>query len=215
MLKPKDLIIFGAGDLAITMAHLFDAQDSYNVCCFVCDDGFANCTELLGRPVVEISQLNKTQYGDSLRGFLAIGYKNMNNRESLYKRLAGMGWEFVNYISESAHVDQSVDLGLNNAIFPNATIEHNVTIGNNNIIWSNATLCHQSTIGSHCFLASNSVVGGFAQISDSCFLGYSSVVNEKVIVKAHCTLGSLGFLKGNTQKAGTYVGIPAKVRDND
>ena len=207
----ESLYIFGAGSYAQMMAAYFSATEKYKVEGYIVDPVYLKTNVAKdGLTIYDAMNLPRKLEPSKTLLFIALGYKDMRARASVYDRFTKLGFRFANYISPNAIICHNVFLGDNNAIFPGVVIEPYSKVGNNNIIWSNTTICHDSIIRNHCFLAANTTIGGFVSIEDLCFLGFSSTILQNVKLHNETLIGAGSVLTKDTKPFGKYLGSPAK-----
>jgi len=93
-------------------------------------------------------------------------------------------------------------------------------IGNNVTMRFNSTLCREATVEDNCFISPNVMtiysthegekVGGIF-IGRGCHIGTNAIIGPGVRILPHTVIGSLSFVNKSLTKAGTYVGIPARL----
>jgi sugar O-acyltransferase (sialic acid O-acetyltransferase NeuD family) len=202
------LYIFGISNYAKLVGHYAALLDSQSDISFVLDKEFSTgAASFDGRPIILSDNMQNSHH---LKLFLAVGYRNMRNRKSIFKRFNSQNYEMPNIVCPGAYIDSTAKLGKNNFIMPGAVIEPYVSLGDNNIVWSNATICHESTIGNHNFLAANSTVGGACTIEDLCFLGFSSTVIQERHIRTESLIGASSLITCDTQAHTKYLGVPGR-----
>lgn len=207
---PRSLVIFGTGSLA-RLAHYYATREmGLQVVGFAVDAERKNVDEFCGLPVFSWDAC-VTQHSPELTSmFVAVGYREMCQRQTLFERAKSAGYALQNIVSTSAFMAETVLMGENNFIMPGAVVEPEVRLGNNNTVWSNVTLCHDSSIGHHNFFASNVTIGGEVTVGDRCFFGFTSTVVHQRRVGNDVLLAAQSLLLGDGQSSGWYQGVPAK-----
>jgi sugar O-acyltransferase (sialic acid O-acetyltransferase NeuD family) len=206
----KPLIIFGTGSLA-QLAHYYAVKEmGLSVLGFVVDRDRKNSDECCGLPVLIWETCVASYSPKSVSMYVAVGYRNMQQRQLLFNRAKAAGYTLQNIISFAAFVAKNSRMGENNFIMPGAVIEPNVCLGSNNTVWSNATICHDTFIGGHNFFASNATIGGEVRIGDRCFFGFSSTVLEQRGVGDDLLLAAHSLLLNDGESCGHYQGVPAR-----
>jgi sugar O-acyltransferase (sialic acid O-acetyltransferase NeuD family) len=179
----KDLIIFGAGDIAQLADFYFEREGKFRVKAFVVDDAYKKQSEHCGKPVVASSTMLKTFSPEKYTAFVAISYAEMNKvRERKYLELKKMGYPIATYLSPQATC-LTEHIGENCFILEDNTLQPFCRIGNNVTLWSGNHIGHHSTIGDNTFISSHVVVSGGVKIGKNCFLGVNATLRD------HITLG--------------------------
>ena len=208
----RDLVIFGATELA-AMAHYCAVHEhDRRVAAFVVDVGYKTQELFHNAPVFEWPNLLKHFDAANTDFFVAIGYRSMRRRRAIYDQVKLAGFSCINLISPASYVAKHTQLGENNLIMPGVVIEPNVTLGVNNVVWSNATICHDTQIGNHNFIAANTTLGGHVILGDTNFIGFSATVMQHVAIGNETLIGAQSLVRQSTQNLCQYWGVPATVR---
>jgi sugar O-acyltransferase (sialic acid O-acetyltransferase NeuD family) len=208
----RDLVIFGATDLAGMVRYYAMEEHKRNIAAFVVDAGYRTQEQFHGIPVIEWPDLQSRFTPANTDCFIAVGYRVMRRRRAVYEQVLEAGYRCINLVSPSSYVATSVDMGENNLVFPGVVIEPGVQLGVNNIIWSNATICHDTVIGSHNFIAANVTLGGHARVGDGNFIGFSATVLHHTVVGNEVLIGAQTLVRQPTRDLHQYWGVPASER---
>ena len=207
--KPVKLIIFGIGDLAKTLySYIYNSVD-YEIVAFCVDDEYKNTEFFCGLKIIEFSALLKKYSVNDYKILLAVGYSNMRLRKLVFEKIKISGFEFINYVHDTAVIHDSVKMEEGNIFFPNVVVEPSTTIGSNNIFWSSVNVCHDVSIGSHNFFASQVLLGGFSFLGNLNFIGFNATVLQSVKIENEVLLGAKSLLLKNADSFGKYIGSPA------
>lgn len=205
----KKLIIYGLGDFAKLARHFFESFGSHTVTHFCADESFINQHDLDGVPVVAVEKL-AANLNPEAEIFVAVGYKSMPARESMFKKAAALELPFASFIHPRAYVDASAQLGRNVMIFQGAQVEPFATVGDNCVMWTSSVACHDSAIGSHSFLAAQSLVGGRAKIGPRSFLGFKATVLHDLSLGSDCLVAANSLVMHSVESYSKCVGTPAR-----
>ncbi|OBF18231.1 hypothetical protein A5725_21365 [Mycobacterium kubicae] len=205
----RDLVIFGATDLA-SMAR-YCAMDvlGRKVSAFAVDAGYRTLEEFHGIPVIEWPEMQSRFAPAATDCFIALGYRTMRGRRSVYEQVMAAGYGGINLVSPASNVAASALMGDNNLILSGAVIEPGVQLGSNNVIWSNATICHDTKIGSHNFIAANATLGGYVRVGDANFIGFSATVLHHIVIGNDTLVGAQSLVRQPTHDLHQYWGVPA------
>ena len=194
----KDLIIFGAGDIAQLADFYFSRDGKYNVRAFVVDDAYKKQDEFCGKPVIGASTLLKTYPPEKVSAFVAISYAEMNKvRERKYLELKKMGYSIATYVSPDATC-LTEHVGENCFILEDNTLQPFCKIGNNVTLWSGNHIGHHSQIGDNTFISSHVVVSGGVKIGKNCFLGVNSTLRDHITLGDETMVGAGAMLTRDT-----------------
>ncbi|MDT4291150.1 acetyltransferase [Methylomonas sp. MO1] len=206
----RPLVIFGAGSLA-RLAHYYATHEmGLRVLGFVVDADRKNIDTCCGLPVFSWEACPAQHPPASTSMYVAVGYREMRQRQRLFDRAKAAGYGLQNIVSTSGFLAATVQMGENNFIMPGAVVEPGVRLGNNNVVWSNTTLCHDTVVGHHNFFASNVTVGGEVTVGDRCFFGFTSTVVHQRRVGDDVLLAAQSLLLDDGEPLGWYQGVPAK-----
>lgn len=208
----RDLVIFGATDLAAMAQYCAVEEHNRTVSAFVVDTGYKTQDQFHGIPILEWPQMQQRFDAANTDCFVALGYRAMRRRYSVYNQVKEAGYNCINLISPASHVAKNVRMGDNNLVMAGVVIEPGVELGANNVIWSNATICHDTAIGSHNFLAANTTLGGYVRVGDNNFVGFSATVLQHTTIGNETLIGAQSLVREATRDLYQYWGAPATER---
>jgi sugar O-acyltransferase (sialic acid O-acetyltransferase NeuD family) len=203
----KELIIFGAGDIA-QLAHYYFSKDSdFKVAAFTVDAKFLTNNEFCGLPVVPFDDLVKHYPPERYHLFVALSYSKLNQiRKEKYLAANSLGYRLASYISSKATILNDFRIGDNCFILEDNTIQPFVAIGHNVTLWSGNHIGHHSIIHDHCFLASHIVVSGGVEIGEACFIGVNATLRDHIKIGEKCIIGAGTLILADTDPEGIYIG---------
>lgn len=205
----RDLVIFGATELARMARYCAVEEQNRAVDAFAVDAGYKTQEHVLDIPVLEWPEVLQRFTPANTDCFIALGYRTMRGRRAVYEKVRDAGYGLINLVSTASHVAKNVQMGENNIILPGAVLEPGVQLGANNVVWSNATICHDAVIGSHNFVAANVTMGGYAQLGDLNFVGFSTTILQHVAVGCETLIGAQSLVRRPTRDLYQYWGVPA------
>lgn len=207
----KNLIIYGAAEFGKLMRHYFECEKKYKVIGYCADQKFIKSAILDGKPVFDIESLANLFSPGDVEIFVAVGYKSMLARESMFNKASRLPFKLASMLSSKSNIDESSTIGRNCVVLPGVQIEPNVDIGDNCIVWSSSVLCHDSAINSHTFIAAQTLVGGRSVIGRRCFLGFNATVVNDVKIGDDCLIGAKSLIAKEVPERSKCLGIPAKI----
>jgi sugar O-acyltransferase (sialic acid O-acetyltransferase NeuD family) len=214
MKKNTKVIIFGINDLA-ELTHFYFSNENdpcdFHPVAFTVDSKYLELNTFKGLPVVPFDELEN--YYSPLEYKLFAPVTNNQLREKIYIEGKGKGYEFISYIS-SRCTNFSFSIGENCFILEDNTIQPFTTIGNNVVLWSGNHIGHHSTIEDNIFFTSHVVVSGHCHIKRGSFLGVNSCIRDGVTIGENCIIGMGSVVTKNTEDDGTYIGSPAKKKND-
>ena len=202
----KELIIFGAGDIAQLAFHYFSNDSVYKITAFTVDSEYIKENEFCGLPVVPFEGVANHYPPGKYDFFVALSYSRLNQiRKEKYLAAKALGYRLASYISSHATVLNDFIIGENCFILEDNTIQPFVTIGNNVTLWSGNHIGHHSTIQDHCFLASHIVVSGGVEIGESCFIGVNATLRDHIKIGEKCVIGAGALIMADTDPKGVFI----------
>lgn len=208
------VIIFGTSDFAKQISFYISQSEEYELAYFCVNKNYNGDSEFMGKKILvfedDLDNLSKSEF----KFIIAVGYKQMRVRKSIFEMIKSKGFSLMNYIHSTATVMGKIK-GEGNIVLANTIIEPYSEVYDNNIIWSNSLLCHDSIIGSHNFIAAASVIGGFSKVLDNNFIGFNSVIKENIIVNKEVLIGAKSLVLKAPEDYCVYYGIPAvKIKEH-
>jgi UDP-N-acetylbacillosamine N-acetyltransferase len=122
-------------------------------------------------------------------------------------------WRIATLIAPSATVGIGAIVNEGSFIAQHVHIGPMAKIGVGCIINTGAVIDHESVVGDYTHVSVNSTVAGRCQIGSFVFLGSGSTVIDRIKIADYVTLGAGGVAVKSIDRAGTYVGVPAKRLD--
>ncbi len=214
-MKNKKLVIVGAGEFGEIAYEYFTDDSDYEVVAFAVESKYRNTDELRGLPVIDFEKIKEVYPPEEYYVFVAVTYVKLNRaRRRLYRICKELGYTCASYVSSHSFFWKNAEIGENSFIFEDNTIQYHVKIGNNVILWSGNHVGHRSVIGDDCWLTSHIVVSGFCNIGSGCFIGGNATIGDNVSIADDVVLGAGALtVKNLTEKAGVYIGSPAKMME--
>ena len=207
-----DLVVVGTGHFGEVVREYFNEYSDYSVRAFAAHKDQIERDEMCGVPVVSIERLDQEFSPQSVRVFVAIGYRKLNKlRQAVYEDLKNRGFSFASFVFPDIKLWSTNHIGENVFIFENNTIQPFVEIGDNTILWSGNHIGHHSKIGRHCFISSHVVVSGSCQIGDNTFMGVNSALHDGIVIGSENILGAGAIVAKNTREREVYVPGATKV----
>ena len=204
------LAIIGAGDLGLQLANLAAATGRFATVGFF-DDVRQAGDDVAGAPVLggidRIDALFDEGAFDLL--VVAIGYKHLGFRQSLFERFGGRV-PFATLVHPSAVVDPGCRIGPGAVIYPGCVLDMDAEVGANALLNAGCVIAHHSRVGDGCFLSPAVSVAGFVTIESGCVLGIGTVVIDNVRIASGVRTGAGAVVTRDLDQPGLYLGIPAR-----
>jgi sugar O-acyltransferase (sialic acid O-acetyltransferase NeuD family) len=203
----KDLVIFGAGQIAEVIHYYFAQEAARKVVAFSVDAKYRTADELLGLPVVSFENLNAAYPPETHEIFVAMSFRQVNKaREAKVNEAEAKGYALASHISPRASVWSEFRLNPNTIIMENNVIQPYVSVGRNVIMWSGNHIGHHSSISDHCFIASHAVISGGVVVGEGTFVGVNATIRDNVRVGARNVLGAGTLILADTPDSAVFMG---------
>ena len=202
----KNLIIIGAGGFArevywhSQMASGFDSE--WTIKGFLDGDVKLTAEEYAKLPG-DVTMLGDVDSYEILPDDVftcAVGTPEV--RKKLIEKILARGGEFINIISEYAHIFPAAKIGRGVIIGLDNGISDHVELGDFSIMNNVSYLGHDVTVGKYTCIMSHVDVGGGAQIGDEVFIGSHATLlpNAKIGNGAYVGTGSVVLKKVDAGK---------------
>lgn len=206
----KPVVIYGAGGFAAMLRFYLTEEGGREVTAFTVDRAYQSSDTLDGLPVLPFESLAERFPPDACDLLIAVGYKVMRARKTVFEKVKAAGYRPIGFISKSVTVYPGLELGENNILLPGCIVEPLAAIGDHNVFWSGAVIGHESRIGSHNFFGARSVLGGCCTVGELCFFGVGALAIDKLTIRDETHLLPGAVLLTDTEKYTKYLGNPAR-----
>ena len=187
----KDIVIFGAGDIAALACFYFTHDSDRTIAAFTVDAAFHVSDEFMSRPVVAFEVLGQHFPPERYDLFVAISYAKLNRLRAEKAELArSMGYALPSYVSSRATTFGDLTHGDNCFILEDNTIQPFARIGRNVTLWSGNHIGHHAVIEDDVFIASHVVVSGGVTIGQASFVGVNVTIRDHVSIGRQCVIGA-------------------------
>lgn len=202
----KQLVIFGAGDMARLAAFYFENDSDYQVVAFTADREYCEKGRFQDKPLIPFDVLGKDFSPDDADIFVAVSYARMNSaREEKVREVKEKGYNVASYVSSRCSYLSQFEAGENCFILEDNTIQPYVRIGNNVWLWSGNHIGHDSVIEDNVYVSSHVVISGFCVIGRNSFLGVNATLHEKLIVAPYTLVGASAVITKSTESGDVIV----------
>lgn len=194
MVKDRQLVVFGTGEIASLAKFYFEHDSRYRVCGFTADDAYVTGDSFESLPLVPFSAVAQRFPSSEFEMFVGLSYRRLNRtRREKYLQAKDSRYTMASYVCSKSALWSDLSIGDNCFILENQIIQPTVKIGNDVMIWSGNHIGHGATIGDHAYIASQVVISGHANIGPLCFLGVNATVRDFVTIgeETFVTMGAL------------------------
>jgi len=185
--------VSGGGAL-ILIDSIINSGKQIAVAVFDSSPEFEN-KKILGVPVVGSHDLIEEWFKLNKLDSIVIAFnKNLNERESVFKKYNSIGIPFTNIIDSKCDIRSAVELGKGNVILGQSYIGPASKIGDNNFISSNVCLEHGNILGSHCafgpgvFTSGNVQIGNKVRFATGIHVEPNIEIGDDVIISSGTTI---------------------------
>ncbi len=206
----KRLVILGAGALGELVAYHAKNDSDYQIIGFY--DDYSEKNEFFNFPILgkteKIIEDYKKNNFDYI--FIAIGYKQMKARKSLFDKFKGI-IPIATIIHSSCYVDDSCKIGEGVILLPRVVLDYGVEIGDNVLLNTGSVVAHHSTIGNNSFIAPGVNIAGYVKVASECFIGIGAIIVDMINIKENSTIGAGALVIKNLDENSVSIGSPAKI----
>ena len=145
---------------------------------------------------------------------IMVAVSNSNDRKTVVNSLPANThfFSFIHPTSQFLKDDVQIEEG--SFIGINCILTTNIWIGSHAILNRGNHIGHDCRIGNYFSMMPGSIVSGNVNIGDNVFIGTNATVIEKVKICSNVVIGAGAVVTKDIEKAGTYVGVPAKYKHN-
>jgi sugar O-acyltransferase (sialic acid O-acetyltransferase NeuD family) len=205
--RNKDLVIFGAGEIAEIAEFYFDKDAGRRTKSFVVDGEFLKESKLNGKPVIAFEELEQAYSKEDNELFVGLSYSNLNrDRAAKCSQVLEKGYSLASFVHSRSSVDCLPKIGHNCFILEDVTIQPFVQIGNNVTIWSGTHVGHHAHIDDNTFVTSHVVISGGVYIGKNCFLGVNATLRDHISIGDFTVVGAGALLLESSEAEGVYPG---------
>lgn len=207
-MNKKSLLIIGAGGHGRVVADIATRTGTYEKIAFLDDAVPAE-----GFPYAYLGKCETA--GQYLNGYaLVVAIGNCAVRKKLMQALAADGARFATVIAPDAVIAPDVTIGAGSVICPGVVANTGARIGQGVIVNTCASVDHDCVIENFCHVAVGARVCGTVQIGEGTWIGAGATVINNLSICPACMIGAGAVVVKDIQTAGTYVGVPARRKDD-
>ena len=194
------LIIVGASGHGKVVADIA-ALNGYEEIVFL--DDADDVKECAGRPVV-----GKTTEAPEGSVFVAIG--NSEIRRRLMEQYRDRKQPTL--IHPSAVIAKSAEIGEGTVVVAGAVINPYARIGKGVIVNTGSSIDHDCVVEDNCHVSVGAHLCGTVRIGEGTRIGAGATIINDVAICGGCVIGAGAVVVRDISLAGTYIGIPAKLK---
>lgn len=165
----KPLVIIGASSFGRLVKVL--AEESGRTVMGHVDDSNTG-EDIVGR-TDELGSRISTEDADLA---MAIGYRHMDARMTMFRRLLSLGFEFPPIVHPRARVSPRASLGAGCLVMANVDVDAFAGIGDLCVLWPQAIISHDNAIGEGTFISPAATLCGFVSVGALSFIGANCTI---------------------------------------
>lgn len=199
----REVVIIGCGGHGKVIADIIEKSGD-KVLGFIDDNPRAD--KVFGYPVLGKTDAIK-HYIDK-EFFIAIG-----NNEVRKKIAVAYNLKYYTAIHPRASIAKDVTIGAGSCVMAGVVINPSVKIGNHCIINSGSVVDHDNNLADYVHLSPGAVLCGTVSVGSCTHIGAGAVVRNNTSVCDECIIGVGAAVVKNIDKKGTYIGVPARLKE--
>ena len=207
MSNNKKIGIIGAGGFGKeTLCCLIDSRAAANehpadMACFFVNDEHLEANEVLGIPVLPLSQFDPQKYDV----IVAVG--DPLSRKKIIESLP-QETTFATIIHPTAVVSKWVEIGEGSIITAGSVLTCDIKIGKHAHINLLTTIGHDCIMGDYFTTAPSANISGHCTFGDCIYFGTNASVRQGIHICNNVTIGMGGVVLKNITEPGVYIGNP-------
>lgn len=140
-----------------------------------------------------------------------IGIGNTDIRE----KISSLPVKWYTAIHPSAIISPSASIGEGTVVMPNAVVNSKALIGRHCIINTSAVVEHDNVIDDFSHISVGARLGGKVHVGKSTWIGIGATVSNNIDICDCCMIGAGAVVVKDIKTRGKYIGIPAKIIDEE
>ena len=157
--------------------------------------------------------IGESAKAENMDADIIIGIGNASIRKRIQEMVPEAN--LVTLIHPNAVVAEDVMVGAGTVIMAGAVINPGTKIGKGCIINTCASVDHDCDIGDYVHVAVGSHVCGTVSVGNQTWIGAGATVINNIYICPECMIGAVAVVIKNIIQNGTYIGIPAKEKNEE
>lgn len=145
---------------------------------------------------------------------IMVAISNSNDRQTVVNSLPSDTHFFSFIHPTSQFIKDGIQIGEGSFIGANCILTTNILIGSHAILNRGNHIGHDCQIGNYFSMMPGSIISGNVNIEDNVYIGTNATVIEKINICSNVVIGAGAVVTKDIEKAGTYIGVPAKYKHN-
>jgi sugar O-acyltransferase (sialic acid O-acetyltransferase NeuD family) len=141
--------------------------------------------------------------------FIAVG--KAETRKKLMERDANRNFPVL--IHPSAVVAKRAEIAAGSVVMAGAVINPGAQIGKGCIINTSSSVDHDCLVGDYVHISVGAHLSGTVVVGTGTWIGAGAIVSNNVNICGECVIGAGAVVIKDIDEPGTYVGVPAKLKN--
>lgn len=214
----EPLVVIGAGGFGREVLDVVDAinahaeQDVWQVLGVVDDAPSAvNLDRLESRGAAYLGTIDEfLGQSDGSAIFFVVGVGSPTARQSIVRKIDGVGLPAATLVHPAATVGSSVTLGAGTVVCAGARLTTNIVMGRHGHVNPNVTIGHDTVLQDFVSLNPASSVSGDCLVQEGVLVGVGAVILNQLRVGAYAIVGAGACVVRNVADRATVKGVPAR-----
>ncbi len=205
----ENILIIGGGGHAKVIISILKRNDAYNIIGYT---DKINKGTLLGIKYLGTDTVLSKFYKENIcrKAILGVGQVLNNNfRQKVIKNILEIGFNFPAIISNTAIVNEDVEIGNGTVVFDGAIINTGTKIGKYSIINTGAIIEHDCQISDFTHIAPGAVLSGGVKVKKNTMIGAGATVIQNIKIGGNIIIGAGAVVIKDCNKKGIYAGVPS------
>ncbi len=142
--------------------------------------------------------------------FVAIGSPQI--RQKITEEIERARGRIATLIHPNAVVSRDVEIGDGTVIMAGVIVNPGVVIGKAGIINTASSVDHDCHLKDYVHVSVGAHLAGTVNVGERTWIGAGAVISNNINICSDCIIGAGAVAVRNIEKAGTYIGIPAKMK---
>jgi UDP-3-O-[3-hydroxymyristoyl] glucosamine N-acyltransferase len=206
-----EVIIHGTGKLAQMVGLLMRDGSDHTLAGFTADERYCTSSELQSVPLVPFGRVEETFPPDRY-GMLTVlgGLGGPEARIELFDGARAKGYRHVNFVHPTVVIEGTVEMGVNNVVFPYTVLGFDGRMGDDNVLREKVYLGHEFRLGHHNFIGVGCTIGGELEMADSCYIAMGTTVTNNITIGHRTVVGIGSLVLKDPEPESTNHGRPAR-----
>lgn len=120
---------------------------------------------------------------------------------------------FPTLVHPTAAVAKSAKIGIGSAVMAGAVINPDACIGKGCIVNTSSSVDHDCAVADYVHISVGAHLCGTVTVGEGTWIGAGAIVKNNVNICGGCMIGAGAVVVKDIATPGTYVGVPAKIRN--